>query len=47
MASNKEDSNPKFRIFLNADEIGLEAEIIDKSKLVRNQIISKLISTVT
>ncbi len=47
MVSNKEDSKPKFRICLNAAEIGLRAEIIDKSKLVRNQIGSKLISTVT
>lgn len=36
-----------YRIFLNAAEIGLGAEIIDKSKLVRDQIGSRLISTVT
>ena len=47
MSRNEEDSKPKFRIFLNAAEMGLGAEIIDKSKLVRNQINGRLLSTVT
>ncbi|TVP40658.1 diacylglycerol/lipid kinase family protein [Candidatus Nitrosocosmicus arcticus] len=47
MANNEKDSRPEFRLFLNAAEIGLGAEIIDKSKLVRDQISSRLLSTVT
>ena len=47
MVSNKVDSKSKFRIFLNAAETGLGGEIIDKSKLVRNQIRSRLISAIT
>ena len=35
------------RIFLNAAEIGIAAEIIDKSKKIRNKINSRLISTVS
>jgi diacylglycerol kinase (ATP) len=44
---NEEVSKTQFRIFLNAAEMGLGAEIIDKSKLIRNQISSRLLSTVT
>jgi hypothetical protein len=47
MASNDEDSKSKFRILLNAAEMGLVGEIIDKPKLIRNQIPSRLISTIT
>ncbi|MDQ3083904.1 MAG: hypothetical protein M3Q77_03715 [Thermoproteota archaeon] len=47
MANNEKDSKAEFRLFLNAAEIGLGAEIIDKSKLVRDQISSRLLSTVT
>jgi hypothetical protein len=47
MASNDEDSKSEFRILLNAVEIVFEGEIIDKPKLIRNQIPSKLISTIT
>jgi diacylglycerol kinase (ATP) len=35
------------RIFLNAAEIGIAAEIIDKSKKIRNKINSRLVSTVS
>ena len=35
------------RTFLNAAEIGLGAEIIDKSKAVREKISSRLLSTFT
>jgi diacylglycerol kinase (ATP) len=35
------------RIFLNAAEVGIAAEIIDKSKKIRNKINSRLISTVS
>ncbi len=31
MANNEENSKPKFRLFINATEMGLGAEIIDKS----------------
>jgi hypothetical protein len=48
MASNDEDSKSEFRILLNAVEIVFEGEIIDKPKLIRNQIPSRrLISTIT
>ncbi len=47
MASKEHDPKSVFRLFLNAAEIGLGAEIIDKSKLVRDQISSRLLSTVT
>ena len=47
MASNDEDSKSKFRILLNAVEMVFEGEIIDKSKLIRNQIPSRLNSTIT
>jgi diacylglycerol kinase (ATP) len=35
------------QIFLNAAEIGIAAEIIDKSKKIRNKINSRLVSTVS
>jgi diacylglycerol kinase family enzyme len=43
------DSNSNYicRTFLNAAEIGLGAEIIDKSKAVREKISSRLLSTFT
>jgi diacylglycerol kinase (ATP) len=40
-------SSLPIRIFLNAAEIGIAAEIIDKSKKIRNKINSRLISTVS
>jgi diacylglycerol kinase (ATP) len=49
--TNAEDSDrrpkPITRIFLNAAELGVAAEIIDKSKKVRNKVKSRLVSTVT
>jgi len=47
MASKEKDPKSIFRLFLNAAEIGLGAEIIDKSKLVRDQVGSRILSTVT
>ncbi|WP_458747112.1 diacylglycerol/lipid kinase family protein [Candidatus Nitrosocosmicus sp. T] len=47
MASREQYPKSEFRLFLNAAEIGLGAEIIDKSKLVRDQIGSRILSTVT
>ena len=51
LATNYEDSDrrpkPKTRIFLNAAELGVAAEIIDRSKKVRNKVKSRLVSTVT
>ena len=38
---------PVTRIFLNAAELGVAAEIIDRSKKVRNKVKSRLVSTVT
>jgi diacylglycerol kinase (ATP) len=47
-ATNMENhSRTAIRIFLNAAEIGIGAEIIDKAKKVRNVVNSRLISTVT
>lgn len=47
-ATNIEDhSKTAIRIFLNAAEIGIGAEIIDKAKKVRNVVNSRLISTMT
>ena len=47
-ATNMEDhSKTAIRIFLNAAEIGIGAEIIDKAKKVRNVVNSRLISTMT
>jgi len=37
----------EFRIFLNAAEIGLGAEIIEKGKMIREQISSRILSTIT
>jgi diacylglycerol kinase (ATP) len=49
--TNPEDSDrrpkPITRIFLNAAELGVAAEIIDRSKKVRNKVKSRLVSTVT
>lgn len=49
--TNDEDSDrrpkPITRIFLNAAELGVAAEIIDRSKKVRNKVKSRLVSTVT
>jgi diacylglycerol kinase (ATP) len=46
-ATNKEDgSRTPMRILLNAAEIGVAAEIIDRSKKVRNVVKSRLVSTV-
>jgi len=44
---NQEDSKNVFRLFLNAAEIGLGAEIIERGKVVREQISSRIISTIT
>ena len=47
-ATNVENhSKAASRIFLNAAEIGIGAEIIDKAKKVRNVVNSRLISTMT
>ena len=40
-------SKPITRIFLNAAELGVAAEIIDRSKKVRNKVKNRLVSTVT
>ena len=40
-------SKPITRIFLNAAELGVAAEIIDRSKKVRNKVKNRLASTVT
>lgn len=40
-------SKPVTRIFLNAAELGVAAEIIDRSKKVRNKVKNRLASTVT
>lgn len=44
--TNTDGSAPQKRIFLNAAEIGLGAEIIDRSKKVRKAVNSRLLSTV-
>ncbi|MDQ3838764.1 MAG: diacylglycerol kinase family lipid kinase [Thermoproteota archaeon] len=41
------NSKPITRIFLNAAELGVAAEIIDRSKKVRNKVKNRLVSTVT
>jgi diacylglycerol kinase (ATP) len=47
-ATNVENhSKAAIRIFLNAAEIGIGAEIIDKAKKVRNVVNNRLISTMT
>jgi diacylglycerol kinase (ATP) len=47
-ATNVENhSKAAIRIFLNAAEIGIGAEIIDKAKKVRNVVNSRVISTMT
>ena len=49
--TNAEDSDrrpkPITRIFLNAAELGVAGEIIDRSKKVRSKVKSRLVSTVT
>src|ERR671915_1135559 len=40
-------SEPVTRIFLNAAELGVAAELIDRSKKVRNKVKNRLVSTVT
>lgn len=40
-------SNHIFRLFLNAAEIGVGAEIIERSKTVRNTTSSRILSTIT
>jgi diacylglycerol kinase (ATP) len=48
--SESTNDNPKdvtTRIFLNAAEIGVGAEIIDRSKKVREKIKSRIVSTIT
>ena len=42
-----DSSKPITRIFLNAAELGVAAEIIDRSKKVRNKVKNRLASTVT
>lgn len=44
---DQEDSKNTFRLFLNAAEIGLGAEIIERGKMVRDQVSSRIISTMT
>jgi diacylglycerol kinase (ATP) len=40
-------SRTKSRIFLNAAEIGVAAEIIDRSKKIRDKVKSRIVSTVS
>lgn len=42
----KDGSRPAPRVFLNAAEMGVGAEIIDRSKKVRSKVKSRLVSTV-
>jgi diacylglycerol kinase family enzyme len=44
---SEDSSGNRFRVFLNAAEIGLGAEIIEKGKMVRDQISSRILSTIT
>lgn len=44
---DQKESKNVFRLFLNAAEIGLGAEIIERGKIVREQVSSRIISTVT
>ncbi len=47
-ATNKEGgSKTSMRIMLNAAEMGVAAEIIDRSKKVRNVVKNRLVSTIT
>jgi diacylglycerol kinase family enzyme len=46
-ASTENFLENQFRIFLNAAEIGLGAEIIEKGKMIRDQISSRILSTIT
>ncbi len=45
--NDAENGNYVYRIFLNAAEIGIGAEIINRSKMVRNKISSRILSTIT
>ena len=45
--SSDKSSKPITRIFLNAAELGVAAEIIDRSKKVRNKVKNRLMSTIT
>ncbi|VFJ15285.1 diacylglycerol/lipid kinase family protein [Candidatus Nitrosocosmicus franklandus] len=45
--TSTEKAENQFRIFLNAAEIGLGAEIIEKGKMIRDQISSRILSTIT
>jgi diacylglycerol kinase family enzyme len=48
--SDGENTHPKLaptRIFLNAAEIGVAAEIIDRSKKIRDKVKSRIVSTVS
>ena len=45
MKDHNNSSNFIYRVFLNAAEIGLGAEIMDQSKTVRKKISSSLLST--
>lgn len=45
--STENFSGNRFRVLLNAAEIGLGAEIIEKGKMVRDQISSRILSTIT
>lgn len=42
-----QNGNYVYRILLNAAEIGIGAEIINRSKIVRNKISSRILSTIT
>jgi diacylglycerol kinase (ATP) len=47
-ATNPDDGSRMLpRVFLNAAEIGVAAEIIDRSKKVRSKVKSRLVSTIT
>jgi diacylglycerol kinase family enzyme len=43
----QQESDNVFRLFFNAAEIGLGAEIIERGKMVRDQVSSRILSTVT
>lgn len=45
-ATNPDGSSRPLRIFLNAAEMGVGAEIIDRSKKIRSRVKSRLVSTV-
>jgi hypothetical protein len=46
--TNANDRSTRYtRVFLNAAEIGLGAEIIDRSKKIRKVVNSRIVSTIT